>query len=54
MKLINFEMIKVPKGEFFMLGDNRDHSNDSRFLGTIKQKDILGYSILLKFKDNPK
>ena len=32
----------VPKNHFFMMGDNRHNSNDSRFLGTIEQSLIHG------------
>jgi len=33
---------KVPEGEFYMMGDNRDHSNDSRFWGPVPYRDIVG------------
>ncbi|MDR1614264.1 MAG: signal peptidase I [Campylobacteraceae bacterium] len=34
--------VKIPKDEFFMIGDNRDNSTDSRFFGSIPYKLIIG------------
>ncbi len=38
----NFAPFVVPAGEYFMLGDNRDDSFDSRFWGTVKREKIVG------------
>ncbi len=43
----DFGPYTVPEGHVFVLGDNRDHSHDSRFWGSVPINDILGKAFIL-------
>ncbi len=40
-----FGPVIIPPDSYFMMGDNRDQSNDSRFWGFVKREDIFGKSL---------
>jgi len=46
---INALYKKVEEGHYYMIGDNRDNSNDSRFWGSIPYKLIVGKPWLIYF-----
>lgn len=45
----NWGPIAVPAGQYFVLGDNRDESLDSRYWGFVPEADIKGKAALLYF-----
>ena len=42
----------VEEDRFFMMGDNRDHSNDSRVWGTVRKVDLKGPAFVLYWSWN--
>ncbi len=50
--LLDFGYQEIPPAKYFVLGDNRNNSTDSRYIGFIDKKEIMGKANLIIFPFN--
>jgi signal peptidase I len=50
----NHGPLVLAEDEYFMMGDNRDNSRDSRFFGTVQREQIVGQATAVAFSLNLK
>jgi signal peptidase I len=46
-KYVQGDEIVVPPGKYFVMGDNRDHSQDSRYWGFVERDAVMGKPFLI-------
>jgi signal peptidase I len=51
----NYGPVTVPAGHYFMMGDNRDNSQDSRYWGFMPRDYVKGKALFVYFSygENP-
>jgi signal peptidase I len=56
MAMRNFGPVKIPRNNYFVMGDNRDNSRDSRYFGFVERKLIVGKAtgLIVSFDMNDK
>lgn len=53
-RLTDFAPVRVPEGHVMVLGDNRDNSRDSRFIGFIDVRSITGKAVRVVLSHEPR
>ena len=51
-KLVENHQLIIPEGHYFVLGDNRDDSQDSRYWGFVPRQNIIGRPMLIYWSSN--